>query len=88
MSAATQVGAPSGMACNDINWIDAERYERRLQARIVKAIQGGRHNKAKALRWLLTNSFYGKALAVKRLTEHGCITGCRKMPLRGLSRVR
>jgi RNA-directed DNA polymerase len=36
----------------------------------VKATQGGRHNKAKALQWLLTHSFSGKALAVKRVTEN------------------
>jgi RNA-directed DNA polymerase len=36
----------------------------------VKAIQSGRHNKAKALQWLLTHSFSGKALAVRRVTEN------------------
>jgi RNA-directed DNA polymerase len=36
----------------------------------VKAVQAGRHNKAKALQWLLTHSFSGKALAVKRVTEN------------------
>jgi RNA-directed DNA polymerase len=36
----------------------------------VKATQGGWHNKAKALQWLLTHSFSGKALAVKRVTEN------------------
>jgi RNA-directed DNA polymerase len=36
----------------------------------VKATQAGRHNKAKALQWLLTHSFSGKALAVKRVTEN------------------
>ena len=57
------------------------RHVRRLQARIVKATQIGRHNKAKALQWLLTRSFSGKALAVKRVTEkYSSVTGCRKMP--------
>jgi RNA-directed DNA polymerase len=36
----------------------------------VKATQEGRHNKVKALQWLLTHSFSGKALAVKRATEN------------------
>jgi RNA-directed DNA polymerase len=36
----------------------------------VKATQDGRHNKVKALQWLLTHSFSGKALAVKRVTEN------------------
>jgi RNA-directed DNA polymerase len=38
--------------------------------RIVKATQEGRWNKVKALQRLLTGSFSGKALAVKRVTEN------------------
>jgi RNA-directed DNA polymerase len=38
--------------------------------RIVKATQVGRWNKVKALQRLLTSSFSGKALAVKRVTEN------------------
>jgi RNA-directed DNA polymerase len=37
---------------------------------MVKATQAGRHNKVKALQWLLTHSFSGRALAVKRVTEN------------------
>ncbi len=37
--------------------------------RIAKAIREGRWNKAKALQWLLTHSFYGKVLAIRRVTE-------------------
>lgn len=70
MSAASMACAPSGMAWDGINWADVQRQVRRLQARIVKAIQAGKHNKAKALQWLLTHSFSGKALAVKRVTEN------------------
>ncbi len=36
----------------------------------MKAAQAGKHNKAKALQWLLTHSFSGKALAVKRVTQN------------------
>ena len=55
-----------------IDWRRVRRTVRRLQARIVKAIQDGRWNKVKALQRLLTHSFSGKALAVKRVTEnHG-----------------
>jgi RNA-directed DNA polymerase len=36
----------------------------------VKWQQAGKHNKVKALQWLLTHSFSGKALAVKRVTEN------------------
>jgi RNA-directed DNA polymerase len=70
MSAATLARAPSGVPWNDINWIDVQRHVRRLQARIVKATQSGKHNKVKALQWLLSHSFSGKALAVKRVTEN------------------
>ena len=45
-------------------------YVRKLQARIVKAQKEGRHNKVKALQWMLTHSFYAKALAVKRVTSN------------------
>ena len=70
MSAVSIARAPSGAAWDGINWADIQRQVRGLQARIVKATQAGRHNKAKALQWLLTHSFSGKALAVKRVTEN------------------
>ncbi len=70
MNTATQVCAPSGMSWAQINWAEVQRQVRRLQVRIVKAIKEGRHNKAKALQWLLTHSFCGKALAVKRVTDN------------------
>jgi RNA-directed DNA polymerase len=38
--------------------------------RIAKAVKEGRWNKVKALQWLLTHSFSGKACAVKRVTEN------------------
>lgn len=53
-----------------INWSKANRNVRRLQARIVKATQEGRWGKVKALQHLLTHSFSGKALAVRRVTEN------------------
>ncbi len=58
------------MSWAQINWAEVQRQVRRLQVRIVKAIKEGRHNKAKALQWLLTHSFCGKALAVKRVTDN------------------
>ncbi len=70
MDAATLACAPFDMTWNGISWIDVQRHVRRLQARIVKATQVGRHSKVKALQWLLTHSFSGKALAVKRVTEN------------------
>jgi RNA-directed DNA polymerase len=53
-----------------VNWSRCELKVRRLQARIVKATQEGRHGKVKALQWLLTHSFQGRALAVKRVTHN------------------
>ena len=53
-----------------INWFHAEAYVKKLQMRIVKAHKEGRHGKVKSLQWMLTHSFYGKALAVKRVTEN------------------
>jgi RNA-directed DNA polymerase len=38
--------------------------------RIVKAQKEGRYSKVKSLQWLLTHSFYAKALAVRRVTEN------------------
>ncbi|NMY12154.1 group II intron reverse transcriptase/maturase [Pseudomonas veronii] len=70
MSAETLARAPSGVTWDGINWADVQRQVRRLQARIVKATQESRHNKVKALQWLLTHSFSGKALAVRRVTEN------------------
>ncbi len=70
MNAASRACAPSGTTWHGINWADVHRQVRRLQARIVKATQKGRHNKVKALQWLLTHSFSGKASAVKRVTEN------------------
>jgi RNA-directed DNA polymerase len=55
---------------NSINWKKVEKSVSRLQARIVKAEKEGRIGKAKALQILLTKSFGGKALAVKRVTEN------------------
>lgn len=57
---------------NAIDWHDVDKATRRLQARIVKAQREGRHGKVKSLSRILTRSFCGKAMAVKRVTEnHG-----------------
>jgi RNA-directed DNA polymerase len=55
---------------HDIDWRAASENVRRLQARIVKAAKEGRWGKVKVLQRLLTHSFSGKALAVKRVTEN------------------
>lgn len=65
-------GAPSIKLTNwkAIIWSTIESEIKRLQLRIAKAIKMGRYAKAKALQWLLTHSFYGKLLAVKRVTQN------------------
>jgi RNA-directed DNA polymerase len=65
-------GAPSTrkILWKTIIWSTVEYEVRRLQLRIAKAIKIGRYAKAKALQWLLTHSFYGKLLAVKRVTQN------------------
>jgi len=55
---------------NSIDWDRCESEVRKLQVRLVKAQKEFRHNKVKALQWLLTHSFYAKALAVKRVTSN------------------
>ena len=57
-------------AWNSIDWNKANAYVKKLQMRIVKAHQQGRTGKVKSLQWLLTHSFYGRALAVKRVTSN------------------
>ncbi|MDM8526137.1 group II intron reverse transcriptase/maturase [Desulfococcaceae bacterium HSG8] len=53
-----------------IVWRKVYRNVRRLQVRIVKAFQEGKIRKARALQIILTRSFGGKALAVRRVTEN------------------
>jgi RNA-directed DNA polymerase len=78
MTATTAVQAEmvAGAASHDlvdwhaIDWRRVHQTVRRLQARIVKAIQEGRWGKVHALQHLLTHSFSAKALAVRRVTEN------------------
>jgi len=67
-----KAGAISHNAMNwhEIEWGKVHCEVRRLQARIVKATQAGRWGKVRSLQRLLTRSFSGKALAVKRVTEN------------------
>ena len=53
-----------------IDWNKARKKKKKLQTRIVKAQKEGRYSKVKSLQWLLTHSFYAKALAVKRVTSN------------------
>src|SRR5262245_14729826 len=74
----TAAQCPAGAASHEavdwhaIDWRTVHENVRRLQARIVQATKAGRWGKVKALQHLLTHSFSGKALAVRRVTEnHG-----------------
>jgi RNA-directed DNA polymerase len=55
---------------HSIDWRKVWRTVRRLQARIVKAVAAGRWNKVKALVYLLTHSFSGRALAILRAVSN------------------
>jgi RNA-directed DNA polymerase len=71
MTAEIQAGAAShDLDWHEINWRVVFENVRRLQARIVKATRAGQTGKVKALQRLLTHSFSGKALAVRRVTEN------------------
>ena len=67
---ATGAASHTGDGWHDIQWRKVHQNVRRLQARIVKATQEKRWGKVKALQHLLTRSFSGKAVAVKRVTEN------------------
>lgn len=60
------------VAWHDMDWARANRVVRRLQVRIVKAVQKDQWRKARRLQRLLVRSFSGRAVAVRRITEnHG-----------------
>lgn len=53
-----------------INWEQAETYINRLQIRIVKAVKENKWRLVKRLQYLITHSFYGKAVAVRRVISN------------------
>lgn len=53
-----------------IDWHKIYAQVNQLQMRIAKAIRDGKHNKAKALQWMLTHSHSAKLLAIKRVTQN------------------
>jgi len=77
MTMAKAIGAVSREAAEwyAIDWPTTNRNVRRLQVRIVQATKEGRWGKVRALQRLLTHSYSGKVLAVRRVTEN---TGKRK----------
>ena len=53
-----------------MNWTKAEKEVNRLQTRIAKATAEKKWNTVKRLQYLLTHSYYAKALAVRRATTN------------------
>jgi len=72
MTTAQAVGAVSSEAAEwyAIDWPTIHRNVRRLQVRIAQAAKEGRWGKVRALQRLLTHSYSGKVLAVRRVTEN------------------
>ncbi len=70
--AATLAGAAPGLVVDwhSISWNKVYRAVRRLPARIVKAAREGKWHKVKALVYLLTHSFSGRALAILRVISN------------------
>jgi RNA-directed DNA polymerase len=72
----SEASLPSGAApglptdWHSIDWKKVWRTVRRLQVRIVKALRAGRWGKVKALVYLLTHSFAGRALAILRVISN------------------
>ncbi|MDO9052592.1 MAG: group II intron reverse transcriptase/maturase [Gallionella sp.] len=66
------VGAASGCEVDwhSLDWAQIHQTVKRLQMRIAKATREGRYGRVKALQWILTHSFSGRAIAVKRVTEN------------------
>src|SRR5262245_43210652 len=71
-AAATLAGAAPGLVpgWHSIPWKQVWRNVRRLQARIVKAVQERRWGKVRALVYLLTHSYSGRAAAILRVTTN------------------
>src|SRR6202040_2196245 len=72
MTTAQAVGAVSREAAEwyAIDWQAINRNVRPLQVRIVQATKESRWGKVRALQRLLTHSYSGKVLAVRRVTEN------------------
>ena len=72
MTTAQAVGAVSreAMEWYAIDWPAIHRNVRRLQVRIVQATKESRWGRVRALQRLLTHSYSGKVLAVRRVTEN------------------
>lgn len=70
MMVASQIVASAStdnnVSWHSINWSQCNKIVRSHQVRIIKATKKGKRVKVKALQRLLTHSFSGKAIAVKK----------------------
>jgi RNA-directed DNA polymerase len=68
---ATPAGAVPDAVTNwhSINWKKVRRNVHRLQVRIVKAVRAGKWHKVKALVYLLTQSYSGRASAIDQVAR-------------------
>jgi len=64
--------APSGGMTNwhDLDWARIQQSVRKTQLKIAQATREGDWRRVKRLQRLLTHSFYGRCLAVRRVTEN------------------
>ena len=62
--------AELGSEWQSIDWTEAEKQVGRMQARISKATQSKNNNDRDRFSYLLTHSFYAKAMAVKIVTSN------------------
>ena len=64
--------APSGGVMNwhDLDWATIQQAVRKTQLKIAQATQEGNWRRVKRLQRMLTYSFYGRCLAVRRVTEN------------------
>jgi RNA-directed DNA polymerase len=72
-SGKTEMVHPSASLSSEwrsIDWKKAWREVKRLQIRIAKAVKEEDYGRVKSLQWILSHSFYARALAVKRVTSN------------------
>lgn len=55
---------------NGLSWKTVEQKVKRLQMRIAKAAKNKQYRKMRSLQWILAHSYYGKLLAIKRVTSN------------------
>lgn len=66
----TSASSNHSLTWDTINWQQAEKKVYQLQVRIAKAARERRYGRVQALQWILTHSFYAKALAVRRIVQN------------------